>query len=142
MKKITFIFFFILSFSVQAKYQCSFKLYSIDDLKEVIARSVMSVDVNQMKTQNIQEFFIEDKKGKKITSIHLRAFLSGEPGQEEMVGNVFRRHSRGKNHRLTLISERVEVKQAREESLWFDFYKLDVTCSLDQSPGYLHKSHL
>lgn len=123
----------LFSFGASAAYQCTFKLFHTEDLYSQIAERTVTVGDSDMKTIHVDNFFIEKEKGRKSEALTLKMFMDGWKGEEEMAANVFRKYSRRSTSEIVRISERVSLRGNAQDTLWFDTYKLDVTCSLDQN---------
>lgn len=116
--------FFVLSFNAFAGYQCELALSEGDQINKTLAVKTVIASEKDLKSEIIDNFHT-------ITGEHtlvLKVFIDGWSGEEEMSATVF---SKAKGaEKLEPVSEKVSLRGDDKETLWFDSYKLKVTCSL------------
>jgi hypothetical protein len=117
MKQFFFLLLTIISLNVHASYECEILLsHTEDDL--VMASRTIHASEKDMKSALLEDFFLDHD----MTSLDLKIFMSGWRGEEEISATVLKQ-SQG-------ISEKLSVRGEDEGSIWFDTYKLKITCSL------------
>ncbi len=131
MKKYFFGFILVSSLSAFAGYDCDLKLAHSENLHSSIAQSTLSASDKDLKTIHIKDFFIEEKSKRKMIGLSIQSAIVGWSGEEEVTLAVFRRTAKNKSIDSVLISEKITVKGIESKTLWFDTYKLDVSCSLN-----------
>lgn len=131
MKKYIFGLILVSSLSAFAGYDCDLKLAQSENLHSTIAQSKLSASDKDLKTIHIKDFFIEEKSKRKMIGLSIQSAIVGWSGEEEVTLAVFRRTAKKKSIDSVLISEKITVKGIESKTLWFDTYKLDVSCSLN-----------
>ena len=131
MKKFSLALIVMSSLNAFAGYDCDLKLAHSEDLHSTIAQSKLLASDKDLKTINLKEFFIEEKSKRKFIGLSIQSAIVGWSGEEEVTLAVFRRTAKKKSIDSVLISEKITVKGVESKTLWFDTYKLDVSCSLN-----------
>lgn len=120
-----------LSVKAFAGYQCELKLAHTEDLYKTIATRTIKASDDDMKSLAVKDFFIEKEAKKRMTSLMLKAFVSGWSGEEQLVIALFRRKEKKSDVNMVLISQKVSLRGNDRDTLWFDSYKLDIDCFLN-----------
>lgn len=123
MKYLSLIFMMI-SFNSFAGYQCEVALSDSNKLNEVVAKKTVVASDKDLRSEMIEDFYTEVGK----ESFVLKIFIDGWSGEEEMSAVVYGKRNSGE--KLEALSEKVSLRGDDKETLWFDSYKLKVTCSL------------
>lgn len=111
-----------------AAYECKYDLYDIDDLKQSISSRIVTAHEKDMRSLFIHDLYTEEIKGRKKTSISLKVFIDGWLGEEEMAVAAFRDQSKNERSKLVLISEKTLLRGEDKAMMWFDSYKMDISC--------------
>lgn len=118
------LFFLAISFNVYAGYQCELALSEDDQINKTIASKTVIASEKDLKSEIIDNFYsVTDGR-----TLVLKVFIDGWNGEEEMSATVFTKTKSGE--KLEPLSEKVSLRGDDKETLWFDSYKLKVTCSL------------
>lgn len=117
MKQFFCILLTFISLSVHAAYDCEvFLTHPEDDL--VIASRSIHASEKDMKSALLTDFFLDHD----MNALDLKIFISGWSGEEEISATVLKQSQE--------ISEKLSLRGEEEGSIWFDSYKLKITCSL------------
>lgn len=109
----------LFSFNTFAGYQCNLSLSENDQIEEVIASKTVFASEKDLRSEIFEDF----SKG-----LVLKVFIDGWAGEEEMSAAIYSKHAA--SGKLELISEKVSLRGNDKETLWFDSFKLNVSCSL------------
>lgn len=107
-------------FQAFAGYQCQLNLSHAEESDIIIGEKDITVRQSETRFKNegtLVEESLEDK-------ISLKSFMTGRVGEEEAFVEIFRGDK--------LISERFEFRGDEARTVWFDSYKLDVSCSIKE----------
>ena len=113
-----------------AGYQCDLSLADSEDLTSILATRKIEASDKELGTKNIEKFLTEFKMGKDTTSLRANVFISGWPGEEEISVSFTRREVIAEKTELTKISDKVSLRGSAENSMWFENYKFEISCSL------------
>lgn len=113
-----------------AGYQCEMNLSDSEDPDTIVASRTVGASEKEMGTRNIEEFFTEFKMGEESIALKANIFMSGWAGEEEVSVSFSRRVKVANDSELNKISEKLSLRGSVESELWFDHYKLDISCSL------------
>lgn len=116
--------FLVLSFNAFAGYQCELALSEGDKIDKTVATKTVIASEKDLRSEIIDNFYTLTGD----RTLVLKIFIDGWSGEEEMSATVFRKIKAGE--KLEPVSERVSLRGNDKETLWFDAYKLKVTCSL------------
>ena len=117
MRSFFFLLLALVSLNVHASYDCEiFLTHSEDDL--VMASRRIHASEKDMKSAVLEDFFLDHD----MNTLDLKIFISGWIGEEEISATVLKQSEE--------ISEKLSVRGEEENSVWFDSYKLKITCSL------------
>lgn len=130
MKKILALILCVSWMHAFAGYQCEMNLSHSEDPDTIVASKIVEASSKEMGTRNIEKFFTEFKMGEDITSLKANIFISGWAGEEEVSVSFSRREKAANKSELNKISEKISLRGSTESELWFDHYKLDISCSL------------
>ena len=113
-----------ISLNAFAGYQCELALSEGDQINKTVATKTVVASEKDLKSEIIDNF--HTLSGDR--TLVLKVFIDGWNGEEEMSATVFSKAKDGK--KLEPVSEKVSLRGDDKEILWFDAYKLKVTCSL------------
>ncbi len=116
--------FLALSFNALAGYQCELALSEGDQINKTIATKTVVASAKDLKSEIIDNFYTVTGD----RTLVLKVFIDGWNGEEEMSATVFSKTATAE--KLVPIGERVSLRGDDKEIVWFDSYKLKVTCSL------------
>ena len=119
--------FNLYSMSAVAGYECTLKLAHTEDLKQVVAEKVLTINRAEMRSGNMGTLFVESAKRNKQTTLDIHAVLSGWQGEEDMNLVVIRKTQKKHSANVSTISEIMNVQGNNQLTGWFDSYKLDVS---------------
>lgn len=117
MRQFFFLLLAIFSLSVHASYECEVFLTHTEDDLVMTSRTIVASE-KDMKSAILSDFFLDHD----MNSLDLKVFISGWRGEEEVSVTVLKDSQE--------ISEKLSVRGEEEGSVWFDTYKLKITCSL------------
>jgi hypothetical protein len=123
----------LFSISAVAGYDCTMSLSHTENLYKTVATKNLTIKNFEMRSGHEGELFIEKEKKRSKTSLHINAFLNGYEAEEEAVIVVMRQESTGNRSQSYSISDKLALRGNDKATLWFDSYKLDVSCQLTKS---------
>lgn len=113
-----------------AGYQCELNLSDSEDPETIVASKIIEASGKEMGSRNVENFFTEFKMGEESIGLKANIFMSGWAGEEEVSVSFSRRVKVANDSELNKISEKISLRGSAESELWFDHYKLDISCSL------------
>ena len=122
--------FNLYSMSAVAGYECTLQLAHTENLHQVVAEKVLTINKSEMRSGNMGTLFVESAKKKKQITLDINAVLSGWPGEEDANLVVIRKTQKKHSGSVQTISEIMNVQGNNQLTGWFDSYKLDVRCKV------------
>jgi hypothetical protein len=119
----------VVSLNSFAGYECKFSLAHVDDLNKILAEKIIKASDTDMRSDIIKDLVVESKKERSQTSIELKTFVVGWSGEEEISFATFRRDEQRLIERDVLL-EKITIRGDAHQTLWFDSYKLNTSCSI------------
>lgn len=120
------------SISAVAGYECLLQFSHTENLNQVISEKVVEVEKEELISKDFGTVITEEQTRKLLVGVNVRAVLSGEIGAEDATFVMMRTVQKKNNSKAERISENFTLKGNEDLTGWFDSYKVDISCRLNE----------
>lgn len=120
------------SISAVAGYECLLQFSHTENLKQVISEKIVQVEKEQLVSGDFGTVITEELTKKLLVGVTVHAVVSGESGGEDATFVMMRKVQKKNNSKAERISENFTLKGNEDLTGWFDSYKVDISCRLNE----------